>query len=203
MAASLPSCTADTVRSSPPCTQSPPAHTPGNEVLPFVVDHDSILLQLHDLARCQRADPHRTFCPIALNTTSASSVQVCPVPSSLPVARGARRLEFDAANAPVRNEQFTWCCPGADSDTPCLRELLFVAAGIHVLLAATVDHGYLFRAERLALHCDVDRGHSAADHDHAAADRQRGLVRRLPQRLDVVDRVRDARRSARCRVPGR
>src|SRR5678815_762896 len=38
---------------------------------------------------------------------------------------------------------------------------------------------------------DVDGGHAAANYDHPASDRQRGLVRRLAQSGDVVDCVRD------------
>ena len=61
-----------------------------------------------------------------------------------------------------------------------------------MLLAAPIDDGHVLGAEQLGLHGDVDRGHAAADHHDAAADRQRRRVLGLPQRGDEVDRVLDA-----------
>ena len=77
-------------------------------------------------------------------------------------------------------------------DAVGLRELPLVLAGAHLLRPAAIDDGHVLGAEALRLRGDVDRGHAAADHHDAAADRQRGEIVRLAQVGDVVDRVLDA-----------
>ncbi len=79
-----------------------------------------------------------------------------------------------------------------DGDAVGLGELLLVFAGAHALGPAAIDDGDVLGAETLRLGGDVDGGHAAADHDDAAADRQRGEVARLAQAGDVVDGVLDA-----------
>ena len=82
--------------------------------------------------------------------------------------------------------------PMLDLHAVDLRELLLVLAGAHLLRAAAIDDGHVLGAEPLRLHGDVDRGHAAADHHDAPADRQRRQVRGLAQPRDVGDRVLDA-----------
>ena len=67
-----------------------------------------------------------------------------------------------------------------------------MAGGRHVLRAAPVHHGDLLGAELARLHGGVDRGHAAADHQHAAADRHGGVIGRLAQLGDELDRVAHA-----------
>ena len=81
--------------------------------------------------------------------------------------------------------------PGADHDAVRLREFALEPARLHVILAAPIDDRDVLRAELLRLHGDVDRRHAAADDDDPPPDRQRGLVLRLTQGRDIVDRVGD------------
>ncbi len=73
-------------------------------------------------------------------------------------------------------------------------EVLLEGRGIHVLLAAAVADRHLFRAEEPGLNGRVDGRHAAADDDDAPADRDGGLVRRLPQFRNEIDGVDDARK---------
>ena len=170
-AAILPSCTADTVRSLPPWTQSPPAHTPGQRSPSFRVDRDSILAQLDDL-RCLGVTIPQQFLSDRLEHDVGVEHVRLPCSFELPVVPDPGRLELDGADPAIRGQELAWPRPISHRHATDLRELLLVAAGIHVLLAAAVDHGHLFRAQSFALDRDVDRGHAATDHDDSAADRQ-------------------------------
>ena len=79
-----------------------------------------------------------------------------------------------------------------DGDAVGLGKLAFVTTGAHALRGAAIDDGDLLGAEPLRLGGDVDGGHAAADHDHAAADGQRGQILRLAEPGDVIDRILDA-----------
>ena len=79
----------------------------------------------------------------------------------------------------------------ADDDAPGPREVLLVAARLHLGRAAAVDDGDLLGAQKLGLHGDVDGGHAAADDDDAAPDGERARVRRLAQLGDEIHRVED------------
>ncbi len=104
-----------------------------------------------------------------------------------------RALELDGADVPViASEDAHRPCPVANDDAARLRELLLVLRGVHVRLAAPVDHRDLVGPEELRLHRRVDGRHAAADHDHAAADGKRREVFRLAQRGDPADGVLDA-----------
>src|SRR5688572_4136929 len=122
----------------------------------FVVAHNASVFQFEQLRGVGKVIPE-DFLSDRLENDIGIERPGLPGSFQSSVASGPSRLEFDAADAPVRNEQCTWCCPGTHCNTTSLRELLFVAAGIHVFLAAAVGHGHFFSPERLALHRDVDR----------------------------------------------
>ena len=175
IAASRPSATAVTVRSSPPAAQSPPAQTPGRPVRPGPVT--AIL------------PPSTTISPGRLAEPLADRGQHLVGGEGEGLGRralgGVGELDLGrraVAADPDRRRAADDAHPGRGG------ELLLVAAGAHPRPLAAVDDRHLLGAELLRLHAGVDRGHAAADDDDAPADRQRGEVRRLAQLGDEVDR---------------
>ena len=58
-------------------------------------------------------------------------------------------------------------------------------------MAATVNDGDVFRAQKFGLHGSIDRRHAAADDHHIAADGQGGLVTCLAQLSNEINGVAD------------
>ena len=52
-----------------------------------------------------------------------------------------------------------------DADAIGLCQLLFKLAGAHLFGATSIRNTDLLRAQALALHCDINRRHTAADDD--------------------------------------
>ena len=171
-AASRPCATAATVRSSPPETQSPPAQTLASEVRPSASTLIAAGLEFDRRRRCRSAPSATKVWPIALNTWSAASVAVSPVPTSLPSCSAVYSSSI-AGHLAVLDDDALRLQPVADRDAVGRREILLEVRGVHVLLAAPVADRHLLGAEQLGLHGGVDRRHAAADDDDAAADRQR------------------------------
>ena len=168
-AASRPCATAETVRSSPPSTQSPPAQTLGERGAALGVDLDAAGLQ-RDAAPLPLSAASKLW-PIALNTWSAAMTPVSPVPASLP-SRIAVYSSSMPATLPSSAMTALRLQPVADDDAVGGGQILLELGGVHVLLAAAVADRHLLGAEQLRLHGGVDRRHAAADDDDAAADRQ-------------------------------
>ena len=127
---------------------------------------------------------------MAVNTTSASMRNASPVPDELAVLQlGA--LEQHAADRAAVALEPQRPRPGADRDAAGLREFALVFARLHVVDAAPIGDGDALGAEPLRLHGGVDRGHAAADHDDAPADRQFRQIGRLPEVGDIFDGVDD------------
>ena len=151
--------------------QSPPAQTFGSDVRPSA----STLMRPFSSAIAAplpfSAAGSKVW-PIALNTWSAASVRVSPVPASLPSVM-AGVFELDAGDLAAFGDDPLRLQPVADGDALGGGQILLELRGVHVLLAAAVADRHLLGAEQLRLHRGVDRRHAAADDDDAAADRQR------------------------------
>ena len=125
--------------------------------------------------------------PIAVSTWSAASVKVSPVraPSAGDRRTRPRRRRRCRRSGPARRRRR--CARRRWRRAPARSRWRSSAARL-----AAVDDGDLLGAELLRLHAGVDRGHAAADHHDAPADRQRGEVVGLAQLGDEVDRRPDA-----------
>ncbi len=186
-AASLPSCTACTVRSSPVLVQSPPANTPlaAGRRSPC----STATLPSSSASPARAAFPQSVW-PTALSTMSAGDRDALAGLDKL-----ALRVELACARIRPRS---TWpplpliFCGASQSRTTTpllLASSLFVGGGAHLLRAAAIDHGHFVGAEQLALDRRVDGRVAAADHHHALADARIAAHLGLAQLFDEIDRV--------------
>ena len=142
-AACLPSSTALTVRSWPPNTQSPPAHTRSRSGASLGVDHDAAVPEL---------DPG-AFERVRRPALPDGEKQHVGVEAKHRAGRGGRALlavaalKHHAAQGVAATFERDRARPIADHDPARLRKLAFIGARLHLLWPAPVDHGHGLGAE--------------------------------------------------------